>query len=148
MARSQRHKVLVQSYSSIGSVNEQGVIAPAVTRDAGSYTTPVGPAGGPLKGSSMAGPPPSGVPVPTVGTLTPNTAVRGGADLVMTVTGTNFNKSTVIMFNNGQERTTYISPTQVSTIVKPSLVSIAGPYPVSVTNAGVHKSNSQNFTFT
>jgi hypothetical protein len=147
MGRSQRRKVLTQWSGSSGALFEQGALSPAVVLDTGTYTPPVGPAGGSLKNSSLAGPAPVSVPIPTITSLNPNTAVIGGADLVMTVTGTNFLPNSTIFFNNGAERTTYISPTQVSTGVKPSLAGVAGAYPVEVSNI-IHKSNSLDFTFT
>jgi IPT/TIG domain-containing protein len=147
MSRSQIHKVKVQWTSSSGALFEEGALSPAVLLDTGTYTPPVGPAGGPLKGSSLAGPAPASIPIPTVASLSPNTAVIGGADLVMTVTGTNFLTNSTIFFNHGAEKTTYISPTQLSTVIKPSLAGTAGSYPVEVSNV-VHKSNASNFTFT
>jgi hypothetical protein len=85
---------------------------------------------------------------PGVASLAPNTAVHGtGPDLTMTVTGTDFKPYSVIVFNGGDEVTTYISPTQLSTGVKPSLVGAAIAVPVQVRN-GSQISNSKPFTFT
>jgi len=134
MGRSQRHKVYVQGYAIDDKIRAEGMIA-------GS-------------GSSVRNPPsslwpyPAGATKPTVSGLSPATAVKGGADLTMTVTGTNFVSGlTRINFNGGIENTTFISVTQVSTVVKPSLVSVSGAYPVCVEN-GPFKSNAISFTFT
>lgn len=149
MGRSQRRKVLTQWHSSSGALLEQGALSDSVKYDLGAYSVPIGPAGGPLKGSSLAGPAPTGGnPAPTCTLLSPNTAVHGGAQFTLTVTGTGFvPNATFIIFNGGVEATTYISPTQVSTIVKPALVSIPIVVPVQVSN-GIVKSDPLNFTFT
>ena len=66
MGRSQRHKMAVQNTSTLGEVYAQGRVAPGVLLGA---TAPVGPAGGPLKGSSVMGVIPIGwtLPVPKEG---------------------------------------------------------------------------------
>ena len=85
---------------------------------------------------------------PGVSSLAPNTAVHGtGPDLTMTVTGTDFKPYSIIVFNGGDEVTTYISSTQLSTGVKPSLVGLPIAVPVQVRN-GSQLSNSVSFTFT
>lgn len=91
-------------------------------------------------------PPPVGQ-APTISSLNPNTAVVGGADLTMTVNGSGFTPSSVIVWNGGDEPTTYGSASQVSTGVKPSTAS--GPYtvPIAVRN-GDKVSNELPFTFT
>jgi hypothetical protein len=86
--------------------------------------------------------------VPTIVSLTPNTAVVGGPDLEMTVTGTGFDESSVIDFNGSDERTTYISPTSVSTTVKPSLASGASTVNIKVRSGEYGYSNALPFTFT
>jgi hypothetical protein len=86
--------------------------------------------------------------VPTVSALTPNTAASlVGVDLTMTVTGTGFNQLSRIVFNGNDEPTNYISPTSLSTIVKPSMFAVPAVVPVGVRN-GSTMSNTQNFTFT
>jgi hypothetical protein len=131
MGRSQRHKVYIQGYSSNDGVWSEGMVA----GKQGAKNPPPSLA----TAAQMA---------PTVTTLTPNTIARGGADITLTVTGTGFHARTVIIFNKGAEKTTYISATQVSTIVKPSLVSQAITVPVTVENGPYKATNSQNFTFT
>ena len=84
---------------------------------------------------------------PTIASLDPNTAQMGAADLTMTVNGTGFTPTSIIVFNGGDEPTTYISATQVSTGIKPSLVGAAVAVPVEVRN-DTKTSNAVNFTFT
>lgn len=69
MSRSQRHRVLVMNYPVDCKVAAEGVAAPGYTRQgAGPYVQPVGPAGGPLQGSSLAGPAPAQA-LPTFGDI-------------------------------------------------------------------------------
>ena len=84
---------------------------------------------------------------PVVSAVTPNTAVIGGADLTISVTGSNFGDTSVIMFNGGEEPTTFVSNTELNTIVKPSTAGTPGAFPVAVRNES-QTSNSVDFTFT
>lgn len=90
-------------------------------------------------------PPPSQAPV--INSLNPNTAVVGGPDLTMTVIGSGFTSGSVIVWNGGDEPTTFVSATQVSTGVKPSTASGPWSIPVAVRN-GDKISNSLAFQFT
>ena len=84
-----------------------------------------------------------GGPVTVTG-IDPVTAVVGGPDLTLHVYGTGFTVDTVILFNNGEELTGLVSETEVTTLVKPSLVGAAVPVPVSVVGAV----EAFDFTFT
>jgi hypothetical protein len=65
MSRSQRHKILIENYPSDCKITSEHVISPGYLRQPGpTYTVPMGPAGGPLQGSSLAGPAPSTLPNP------------------------------------------------------------------------------------
>jgi hypothetical protein len=90
-------------------------------------------------------PPP--VQAPVLSSLNPSTADVGSPDLTMVVNGTGFTSSSVIVWNGGDEPTTFGSASQVSTIVKPSTAS--GPYtvPIAVRN-GDKVSNELQFQFT
>jgi IPT/TIG domain len=132
MGRSQRHKVYIQGFASNHEIVAQGQIAGiGDAHDPPASLFPIVP----------------GLDAPTVTSLSPNTAVKGAADLTMTVVGTNFFSGTKIMFNGGAENTTFVDSTHVSTTVKPSLVSTAISVPVGVVN-GPYPSNTQPFTFT
>ena len=75
-------------------------------------------------------------------------AVSGAAaDITMVVTGTGFTEGSVITFNDLDEPTTFISDTEVSTGVKPSLFVVPAVCPVAVRDAG-GTSNALDFTFT
>jgi hypothetical protein len=85
---------------------------------------------------------------PTLASISPTTAVKGGANLTLTCTGTGFTPDSIITFNNGDESTTYVSATSLTTVVKPSLVTVAGVYPVNVRNGPLFSTTPRNFTFT
>jgi hypothetical protein len=71
----------------------------------------------------------------------------GSADVVMKVNGTNFTVNSKIVFNGGEEPTTFVSATEVRTTVKPSTASMAVSVPVWVRNSPVLESNSRDFIF-
>lgn len=124
---------------------------------------PEGPTGGPLQGSSMSGaipesiqaPPPDVTPgpdpvpgaEPTLASLNPNTAEIGAADLVMQAIGTNFTDTSLIYFNAGAEITTFVSATELTTTIKPSLASSAVEVPITV-RQGTYETAALPFTFT
>jgi len=65
--RSQRHKITIQRTDSAGKgLSEKQPANPYIIQYANSqaFTVPVGPSGGPLQGSSMAGFPPTLIPLP------------------------------------------------------------------------------------
>ena len=80
--------------------------------------------------------------------ITPDTAELGSADLVLACTGEGFFSDSVIVFNGGVEATTYVSPTELTTIVKPSTATAAGSFPVLVRNYDGKESAAVNFSFT
>lgn len=85
---------------------------------------------------------------PTVAALNPTSAEVGGPDVTLQVTGTNFKDGVVIVFNGFDEPTVFVSETEVTTGVKPSLFTVAEPLPVHVRNPLGYESNSMDFTFT
>jgi hypothetical protein len=115
----------------------------------------VTPAGGPLTDRMNANsdrlyiPPRPDDPIapPTLASIAPATAVIGGADLTLICTGTNYTPTSKIMFNGGEEPTTFISPTSISTVVRPSTASTPGDYPVTVKTI-LGETPPKQFTFT
>jgi hypothetical protein len=88
-------------------------------------------------------------PAPVLTTLTPATAVAGDAtDITLVVTGSDFSARSAIYFNNLPEPTTFVSDTEISTVVKPSLFTEPATCPVDVRNPDGGKSNPLDFTFT
>lgn len=67
MSRSQRHAVYIKGTDACGKGVAEGVAAPVYVQQFIAtlpFTVPVGPAGGPLKGSTTAGFPPTALPSP------------------------------------------------------------------------------------
>ena len=59
-----------------------------------------------------------------------------GPDVTLHVQGTGFTPETVILFNGLEEPTVFVSATDVTTLVKPSLFLVPADCPVSVVGAG------------
>ena len=87
-------------------------------------------------------------PVPTLASLSPNSAVAGAAGFSLTVNGTNFVSGSVVNFNSAATTTTFVSATQLSAAIPASALTFVGTPPVTVTNPapGGGTSNSLNFT--
>ncbi|MCA1419466.1 IPT/TIG domain-containing protein [Bradyrhizobium sp. BRP23] len=96
-----------------------------------------------LAKSAEAEPPP--VP-PVLSSLSPDTAVSGDPDFVLSCIGSGFDEGTVIIFGDYEEPTTLVSATEVTTGVKPSLFAPA-IVPVRLRNGTAH-SDPLDFTFT
>jgi hypothetical protein len=91
-------------------------------------------------------PPPEPPAAPVISALNPSEAETGSADVTMHVTGTGFTPASVIVFNGFDEPIVFVSDTDISTIVKPSIFG-EGVLPVEVRDEG-GTSNSLDFTFT
>jgi predicted flap endonuclease-1-like 5' DNA nuclease len=79
--------------------------------------------------------------------LSPDTAEIGGADVTLTAIGTGFKEGDVIIFNGGEEPTTIVDDTSLTTLVKPSTATVAGAVPVLV-RRGTDDTAALDFTFT
>jgi hypothetical protein len=84
---------------------------------------------------------------PTLSSLSPNTAISGDLDFVLSCTGTNLRSNSVIIFGNEDEPTTFVSDTEVTTSVKPSLFAPA-TVPVMIRTPGLPDTDLVDFTFT
>lgn len=84
---------------------------------------------------------------PTLTSISPDTAVLGDPDVTMVCTGTDFSPDSVITFAGQPEPIEFISDTEISTVVKPSLAWGAVAVPVTVKN-GTLESDPIDFTFT
>lgn len=102
-------------------------------------------AGGPTGAPNLPGEPPP-VLAPILSAINPNTAEVGAADLTMTATGENFDGSSVIMVNDTPVATTFVSPTELTTLVRPAGAT-AGPMSVHIAT-GALVSDPLEFTFT
>lgn len=93
-------------------------------------------------------PPPEPAPAPTLTSIDPNTAALDSADFTLHCYGTNFDAGSVIYFANQTEPTVLVSPTEVTTIVRPSLPWGEVTVDVKVRNADGQETGTQPFTFT
>jgi hypothetical protein len=83
---------------------------------------------------------------PVLTSLSPDTVVSGDPDLTLSCIGSDFTQGTVIRFGNYDEPTTFVSDTEVTTGVKPSLFT-PDVVPVTV-HTGKLTSDPIDFTFT
>jgi len=88
------------------------------------------------------------VKVPTVTSVVPSSAVIGSPDFTLTVHGTNFTAGSKIYFNGGEEPTTFVNNTTLSTGVNMATVSVPSTVPVGVLSEDGVFSNPTNFSFT
>jgi hypothetical protein len=89
-------------------------------------------------------------PVPTTTSLSPSTAVAGGAAFTLTVNGTGFVSNSVVQWNGSNRTTTYISSTQLTAAITAADIASAGTAQVTVVDPapGGGTSNAQTFTIT
>src|SRR5207302_15148 len=80
----------------------------------------------------------------------PTSAVAGGPQFTLTVTGTNFVTASVVRWNGANRTTTYVSATQLTAAISAADIATAGTAPVTVFNPapGGGTSNPQTFTIT
>jgi hypothetical protein len=73
-------------------------------------------------------------PPPTITSLSPTTAVAGGAAFTLTINGTNFTSTSTSSWGATALATTYVSATQLTATVPASLIASAGTASVTVSN--------------
>lgn len=84
-------------------------------------------------------------PAPVISSLSPNTGTAGGADAVVTITGTGFQPNSVAKWVGAARTTTFISKTSLS-FVAPIAAATTGAKAVTVTNADGRTSAGSNVT--
>jgi IPT/TIG domain len=83
---------------------------------------------------------------PTVTSLVPPSAKLGDPSFTLHVHGTNFRADAQIVWNGSPEPTTFVSPTEVTTMVNMATASVAMAIPVAVSiGGGLVVSNAMNF---
>ncbi len=87
-------------------------------------------------------------PVPTLTAINPTSIIAESPDFKLTLTGSNFVKTSIVSFNNQQFPSTYISSTQIQAEIPSGSIQTAGQYSVSVNNPspGGGVSGAINFT--
>jgi len=73
-------------------------------------------------------------PMPTITNLSPPSATVGGSQFTLTVTGTNFVRTSVVRWNGADRATTYVSPTQLTAVIPATDLVMAGTAQVTVFN--------------
>jgi hypothetical protein len=95
-----------------------------------------------VNGNNVVNPDP-----PVLTSLSPTTAVHGGADLTLTCTGSGFISSSLIRFNGVDLTTTFVSSTSLTATISPSQFSAAATVPVQI-HSGGNYSSVVNFSIT
>jgi hypothetical protein len=98
-------------------------------------------------GAPDVGPDPEPGSEPVLDSIDPISAELGGENVTLRAIGSNFTETSVIYFNGGAEMTEFVSETEVTTTVKPSLASVAITVPVTV-RQGTYETAPQDFEFT
>jgi len=93
---------------------------------------------------------PTATPAPTISTISPNSAVAGGAAFTLTINGTNFVAASMANFGGAAPTTTFVNSTQLTVAIPAASVASTGMLAVTVTNPapGGGTSNPVNFTIT
>ncbi len=73
-------------------------------------------------------------PVPTVSSVSPNSTTAGDAAFMLSVTGTGFVSSSVVLWNGSVRATTYVSSIQLQAAITAADVAVAGTANVTVSN--------------
>jgi hypothetical protein len=86
-------------------------------------------------------------PVPTIATISPANATRGGASFILTVNGSNFVSGAAVQWNGSSRSTTFVSGSQVTAQIAADDISVARTDAVTVFNPapGGGTSNSASF---
>ncbi len=83
---------------------------------------------------------------PTIGNLSPASAIAGGGPFTLTVNGNNFQVGATVEWNTAVLTTTFGSPTQLMAFVPAILIGQAGTANVAVANPGWTTSPAATFT--
>jgi hypothetical protein len=86
--------------------------------------------------------------VPSIGTLSPLSAIAGGPAFTLTVNGSNFFTGSTVKFNGNDRGTSFVNDTQVTAQITAADIESAGTFHITVFNPapGGGLSNSVDFT--
>ena len=87
-------------------------------------------------------------PLPTLASISPNSAIVGASNTTITLTGTNFIASSTADFNGVGLATTFVSATSLTAIIPAADLTTAGMTPITVVNSGPGGGTSGSVTFT
>lgn len=97
-------------------------------------------------GGSTPSPPPPVTVVPQLASLSPMSAIVGGASFTLTVNGSNLTPSEHVLWNNQPVLTAFVSSQQVTAEIPASLIVSTGVISISVLNASSIASNALQFS--
>jgi hypothetical protein len=87
-------------------------------------------------------------PVPSVGSLSPTNTNAGGAAFTLTVNGSNFISTSMVLWNGSSYSTSYVSATQLTAAVTAASIATAGTASVTVVNPAPGGGTSPAASFT
>ncbi len=87
-------------------------------------------------------------PVPSVTRLSPTNQTAGGAAFTLTVTGTNFEPNSVVLWNGSSRTTTYVSAISLTAAITAADIATPGTANVSVTTPAPGGGTSGTIAFT
>jgi uncharacterized protein (TIGR03437 family) len=73
-------------------------------------------------------------PVPVLTSINPSSVNAGGADFVLQANGSNFNASTIVLFNGSDRTTTLVNSGQVTAVISSADIAAAGTASITVLN--------------
>lgn len=97
-------------------------------------------------GTGGSSPPPPN-PVPTIATISPNTATRGGTAFTLTVNGSNFVSGVGVQWNGSSRSTTFVNGSQVTAQITSDDILVAQTDTVTVFNPGPGGGTSNSLPF-
>lgn len=103
--------------------------------------------GGGGSSSPNPNPNPNPTPTPAVTSIVPSSTAAGSAAFQLTVNGSAFNTSSVVMWNGSARTTTFVTASEVRATITATDVAVAGTATVTVAN-GTLVSNGVSFTIT
>ena len=92
--------------------------------------------------------PANSTPPPTLSSMSPTTAVSGGAPFTLTVNGTNFASGFTVQWNGSSRPTTFVSATQLTAAIPSSDIAASGTAQVTVLNPASGGGSSSPLSFT
>lgn len=87
-------------------------------------------------------------PVPTLTSITPNSATAGGSAFTLNLTGTNFIAGSIVRWNGSDRTTTFVSATSLQASITAADIANAGTASVTVFNPAPGGGTSGGQTFT
>ena len=87
-------------------------------------------------------------PVPSLASISPNTAASGGPRFTLTVNGSNFVTGSVVRWNGTSRATTYVNSSQLTAAIPAGDIELGGTAQVTVASPGGGVSSASTFTIT